>query len=151
MSDPTARHRAPVDPPEAVPGAPGARPIEMVRSEERLAAGVQRVPVRRARLQKFVVTERRTVEVEVRHEEVRLVYDDLGPDGVPALGEVGGLPDATRDLVLAEERVEVRTVVVPVERVRLVKDLVRSEQRVEAEVRKERIDLLEPGRADHRA
>ena len=111
--------------------------VEVVRSEERLRPAVERVPVRVARLEKFIVTERRTITVDVRHEEVRLVYDDL-PPGV----DTSGLPSTTGPLpavVLSEERVEVRKVVVPVERARLVVDRVTEQQEVTGVVRAERI------------
>jgi stress response protein YsnF len=59
--------------------------IDTVLSAERLQVGRERVPTRIARLQKFIVTEQRTITVEVRHEEARLVYEDL-PAGEDAAG-----------------------------------------------------------------
>jgi stress response protein YsnF len=120
------------------PGPVGDGPVEVVRSEERLVGGTERVPVRRARLQRFVVTERRTISVDVRREEVRVVYDDLAPGEEPP---VDPSVDATPPMLLREERIEIVRTVVPVERVRLVKDRITTEQTVTGTVRQERFDL----------
>lgn len=106
--------------------------IVMVRSEERLQTRTERVPVRIARLEKFIVTEQRTVTVDVRHEEVRVVYDDLR-------GNMGGAIRVLPEFVLSEEQIEVRTVTVPVERVRLVIDTVTEQREITDAVRSERI------------
>ena len=117
--------------------------VEVLRSEERLVAATERVPVRRARLQRFVVTEQRTITVEVRHEEARLVYDDIAPGEEP---RVDPSVDATPPMLLREERIEVVRTIVPVERVRLVKDRVTTEQTLTGTVRQERFDLDADGR-----
>lgn len=128
------KHRA--DGPAAGPVADGA--VEVVRSEERLVPTTERVPVRRARLQRFVVTEQRTVTVDVRHEEVRVVYDDVAPGEQPP---VDPSVEATPPMLLREERIEVVRTVVPVEQVRLVKDRIATEQTVTGTVGQERFDL----------
>ena len=112
--------------------------IEMIRSEERLSVRKEQVPARVARLEKFVVTEQRTIVVEVRHEEVRLVHDDL-PADPERLRTMLDARRATPELVLSEERVETRTVVVPVERVRMVVDVVTEQREVSGTARSERI------------
>ena len=57
------------------PGEPGV----LVRSEERLNVSTQRFTTGRARLEKYLITETRTITVEVTREEVRLVHDDTSP------------------------------------------------------------------------
>lgn len=121
-------------PTTAAPGQDGQ--VVMIRSEERLRARTEQVPARVARLEKFIVTEQRTITVDVRHEEVRLVYDDL-PSGRHVDQVVA--PRRLPEFVLSEERVEVRTVIVPVERVRLVVESVMEQREVAEAVRSERI------------
>ncbi|WP_188944724.1 DUF2382 domain-containing protein [Nakamurella endophytica] len=119
------------------PGAAAGAPPAMTRSEERLRVGTTRVPVERARLVRRVVTETRTVTVEVAHDEVELVREPW--DGAAAA------PDAPAGgpgwLVLYREEVEVVRRRVPVERVRLDVYPVTEQRQVEAEVRAERIEL----------
>lgn len=111
--------------------------VVMVRSEERMHVRTKQVPARVARLEKFIVTEQRTITVDVRHEEVRLVYDDLSADrnALDTAEPTRALPE----FVLSEEQVEVRTVTVPVERVRLVVETVTEQREVTEAVRSERI------------
>lgn len=134
-----AEHRFDTAPEQPVPAAAPADTAEMIRSEERLRVGRQRVPVRVAKLQKFIVTEQRTITVEVRHEEVRVVYEDL-PEGVAPAGGAdarGGLPE----LVLHEEQIQVTRVAVPVERVRPVIETVTEYREVTGTLRAERIEV----------
>lgn len=122
----------------------------LVRSEERLDVHTIQVPVGRARLEKFLVSETRTVTVEVTHEEVRLVRYDA--DG--AATDAGGRPlnpvhpavapgadtnefgngrnhgNPGRWLTLSEERVIITREVVAVERVRLQVDTITEQQDV---------------------
>jgi stress response protein YsnF len=111
----------------------------MLVSAERIQAGTRTVPVGRARLQRVVVTERRTIEVDVRHEEIRFVEDD-GPE----YGELLPGEDrarATPWVVLREEQIEVVRHIRPTERVRLVLDQVTGVAPVTAEVRHEVVDV----------
>src|SRR3954469_12731022 len=85
----------------------------MTRSEERLRAATERVEAGRARLRKYVVTGQQE-----------------GP----------GLAGEEHEVVLNEERPVVTTEAVPVERVRLGKHAVESDETVTADVRKERIE-----------
>lgn len=130
--------------------------VSMVRSEERLSVATQWVPVRRARLEKFRVTETRTIEVPWTREEVRVVYDEL--PGEESTGTVGAVSDGTtgpaaaptvaapRPWVLMEERIVVTKEWVPAQTVRLVVDRVAGEQEVTEPVRKEQVvlDPVEP-------
>lgn len=111
---------------------------ETIRSEERLLVGRQRVPSRIARVEKHIVTEQRTITVEVRHEEVRVVYEDL-PEDLDGRGLEG--PRELPELVLHEERIEVVTRTVPVERVRPVIVPVTEQREVTGDVRLERVEI----------
>ena len=111
----------------------------MLVSEERIQVSTRTVPIGRARLQRVVVTERRTIEVDVRHEEIRLVEDD-GPE-YGELAAVADRPRATPWVVLREERLEVVRHVEPTERVRLVIDQVSDTVPVTAELRHEVLDV----------
>jgi stress response protein YsnF len=126
---------------ERAAGGQALDEVTVIRSEERLVPTTERVPVRRARLQRFVVTEQRTITVDVRHEEVRVVFDDVAP-GEPVPVDV--TVDATPPVLLREERLEVVRTVVPVERVRLVKERSTVEQTVSGTVRREEFDF-DPG------
>ena len=112
----------------------------MTASEERLHIETERVPRTRVRLRKVVVTEQRTVSVPVRREEYRLIREPI-TDADPVAGGVIG-PDE-QEVVLYEERVVVTTEVVPVERIRLVKEEVVETREVSGAVRRERIELAD--------
>ncbi len=91
--------------------------IETVRSEQRAVVGTATRVTGRVRLEKRVVEEERTITVRLRHEQVRTVR--LDADGAEVTPDGAGLR-ATPWVVLHEERPVISTVVVPVERVRLV-------------------------------
>lgn len=133
------------------PSDPDNTRAPLVRSEERLRADVHRVPYARVRLEKFVVTETRTVTVEVRREEVRVVHlDALDSAGAGDAVAEGRDDSADRWLTLSEERVAITTEVVPVERVRLQIDTVTGEREVTGDVRVERFALqtIDPSTGD---
>lgn len=120
--------------------ARGTDAIETVLSAERLQVGRERVPTRIARLQKFIVTEQRTITVEVRHEEARLVYEDV-PAGEDAAALLSRRTETAPELVLHEEQIQVTTRVVPVERVRAVVERITEHREVSGEVAVERIEV----------
>lgn len=117
----------------------------LIRSEERLEVTTVRVPSRRVRLEKYVVTETRTITVQISREEVRLVEIDLEPAESPTEGgpvPVVGTADAVdpgRWLTLSEEQIVVTTTVVPVERVRLDITSITEDRTITEDVRRERI------------
>ncbi len=118
--------------------------VSMVRSEERLSVATRWVPVRRARLERFQVTETRTIEVPWTREEVRIVYDELDATaGIAAPDEAAMEPTTgtPRPWVLNEERIVVTKEWVPAQSVRLVVDRVEGEQQVTEQVRKEQVTL----------
>ncbi|GGG59724.1 photosystem reaction center subunit H [Kocuria dechangensis] len=110
----------------------------VTRHEERLHVGKENVATGRARLRKYVVTDTETVEVPVQREEVRVERTPLnGNESVSdrAIGE------EDVEVTLHEERPVVAKETVGVERVGLEKETVTDTERVDAEVRKEQVDV----------
>lgn len=109
----------------------------LIRSEERLAVQTERVLGERVRLEKYLVTETRTITVEVTHEEVRLVREPHDP-GRAAAAASGG-KNSARWMYVNREEVVITKKVVPVERVRLEIYPVMAQQQITEIVRKEQI------------
>jgi len=124
--------------PPAVAADPSVGRDYLIRSEERLNVTTARVPGGWARLEKFLVTESRTITVEVTHEEVRLVSEPTGAGG--AASDLGAQKNQARWMSVSREEVVVTKRVVPVERVRLEVYPVTEQRQVSDEVRKEQID-----------
>jgi len=140
-------------PPAAGPGdASDGAELVIIRSEEQVRTGVEAVPVRRIRLRKYIVTEERTITVQLRHEEFRIEQEPI-PDpeaGTVAPGDTGEVdvhlgPGDDRDvtMLLYAERPLISTEVVPVERIRVSKYVVSDEQTVSAAVRREVVEQVD--------
>ncbi|RZU33852.1 DUF2382 domain-containing protein [Blastococcus saxobsidens] len=131
-SDTTARHAAP----ESTDGA-------MTRSEERLAVRTERVPDRRVRVVKHVVTDEVQVTVPIRREEIRIEEIPLdaegGVHGESLAGDASTAGVLPEEIVLHAERPVVTVEVVPVERVRLRTELVQEQETVSGQVRREQV------------
>ncbi len=113
----------------------------MTRSEERLHVGTERVATGRARLRKYIVTEQQTVTVPVSREEVRIEREPITEGNIDnALGGPA-LSEEEHEVILTEERPVVAKETVPVERVRLDKDVVTEQRTVTENVSKEQIEL----------
>lgn len=136
-------------PADPTPDAPSPSGRFLTRSEEHVDISTHAAPARRVRLEKFVVTETRTLTVQVRREEARLVevdnaaVDSADLDDAEVAQAFAGRADGDvgRWLTLHEERVVIATEVVPVERVRLSIDTVVEQREIPVEKRSERIDL----------
>ena len=124
--------------------------IEVVRSEEELHLGVQRRAYERVVVRTKVVTEEVavTVTVPIRRQvleiqQIPLRAEEAGADAVAgAPGDVG--PDVI-EVVLHEERPVVEVVdvsVVPVERVRVIREARSVQVPVSAEVGREVVDIV---------
>lgn len=119
---------------------PTVRDEAMTRSEERLQVGVQPRAVTRAVIRKYIVTEEVTQTFTLRREEVRVEH-------IPVTdGDTDGRPSSQLDaeeieIILHEERPVFTTEVVPVERVRVRKEMVTDHVDVSEQLRQERIDL----------
>ena len=112
----------------------------MTRSEERLNVGMQVRPVTRVVLRKYIVTEEVTRTFTVRREEVRVEEVPVTDADITASAPAPFEPEEY-ETVLHEERPVISTEVVPVERVRLRKEVVTEHVAVGDQLRKERIDL----------
>ena len=115
----------------------------MTLSEERLAVSTQRVPVTRAVLRKVIVVERRTITVDVAHEEIRLEQIPIDEAEVGADEQAGprGAHLAFPEIVLHREELIVTKRLVPVERVRAEIVSVTEERRITEDVRREQLDV----------
>ncbi len=113
----------------------------MTRSEEQLHVGKEQVQTGRARLHKYVVTENQTVDVPVTREEVRLEREPITDGNVGDAVSGPEISEADHEVTLTEERVVVDKETVPVERVRLDKDVVTDTEQVNESVRKEEIEV----------
>ncbi len=144
---------------QAGPGAAGGgatsdtqQVASVIRSEERLSISADWIPVRRARLEKFEVTEMQTVTVPVTREDVRVVYEPIEPGttaGQSVSGQIADRSDGSpRPLVLMHEQIVVSKQWVPAETVRLVVDTVRVERDVTGEIRKEQVVVEDSTVAD---
>ncbi|MEV7663862.1 PRC and DUF2382 domain-containing protein [Paenarthrobacter sp. NPDC089316] len=112
----------------------------MTRSEERLNVGTEKQATGRARLRKYITTENVTTTVPVEREEVRLEREPITDANAGDAMSGPDLTESEHEVTLHEERPVVEKETVPVERVRLEKETVRDDVRVEDEVRKEHIE-----------
>ena len=113
----------------------------MTRSEERLNVGTEREAVGRARLRKYVVTENVTTTVPVTREEVRIEREPITDANIDQAMDGPAISEEEHEVTLHAERPVVATEAVPVERVRLGKEMVTDEETVSADVRKEQIEI----------
>ena len=121
----------------------------MTRSEERLRVGVQRRVSGRAVLRKYVITETVTQTIQVRREEVRLEVEPVGDaDQLSLADDQPALADEVYEVILHKEVPVVQIDVVPVERVRLVKEVITEQVTVSDDVRKERVEVDAPDRPE---
>ncbi|MBT2248432.1 YsnF/AvaK domain-containing protein [Arthrobacter sp. BHU FT2] len=112
----------------------------MTRSEERLNVGTEREAAGRARLRKYVTTENVTKTVPVQREEVRVEREPITEENRGAALNGPDISEEEHEVVLHEERPVVEKETVPVERVRLDKDVVQDDVTVNEDVRKEHIE-----------
>jgi stress response protein YsnF len=150
-----ARADAPADaaPTVQIPAGPPPPPAAddrggMVRSEEQLVVGTERVATTRARLVKYVVTEEVQITVPIRREEIRVEEVPIdAPDDGPGESLLTEEPPSTTtatsglpsEIILHTERPVVTVEVVPIERVRLRTELVHGQETVTEQVQREQI------------
>jgi uncharacterized protein (TIGR02271 family) len=111
----------------------------MTRSEEQVRVGTEKVQTGRARLRKWIETENVNVSVPVTRERARLETEPITDANRDEALAGGDLTEEEHEVILTEERPVVQKETVPVERVRLTKDVETTEETVSDEVRKERI------------
>jgi stress response protein YsnF len=134
--------------PAPVQDTPAPSDGAMTRSEEQLRVYTERTAATRVRVTRYVVTEEVQITVPVRREEIRveevpLDAPDTGPGEslVPQERTDQGLPE---EIVLHREEPVVSVRVVPAERVRLRTEAVAGQERVSAQVQRERIVVEDP-------
>ena len=134
--DLTDRDRAGVDQDRHVAAGENA---SVTRHEERLNVGTQEREAGHARLRKYVVTDHESVDVPVEREEVTVERTPINDTN--ARVDNGTIGEEEVDVTLHEERPVVQKEAVAVEEVGLNKQTVQETQRVEADVRKEQVDV----------
>ncbi|MBJ7596910.1 MAG: photosystem reaction center subunit H [Candidatus Nephthysia bennettiae] len=137
-----AEHRgesaaAPESLPRAERLAEASRSVQ--RHEEELRVSKIRRPSELVRLHKWVETEPVSTSVELEHEEARIVREPVIENEAGGGGRIG--EEGELEVKLEREEPVIEKQVVPVERVRLEKDVKTEQQTVEGEVRKERVDV----------
>ena len=113
----------------------------MTRSEERLNVGTRREEVGRARMRKYVTTERVSEEVPVSREEVRVTREPITDANAGDAYDGPGISEEEHEVTLHGERAVADKETVPVERVRMDTETVRGTETVEDEIRKEQIEV----------
>ena len=110
--------------------------LRVQRTEEELRAGTREREAGEVGVRKTVRTDRESVEVPTRHEEVTV-------DRVPVEGEVSEteIGDDEVAMPVTEEEVVVSKQPVVKEEIRIRKDVVEDTQIVEEDVRREEIDV----------
>src|SRR4051794_7415687 len=121
----------------------------MTRSEEELRLGKSKEQVGRVRLKKWIETEHVSQTVPVTREEARVEREPITDGNIDAAMSGPELSEEEHEMTLNEEKVSVDKEVVPKERVRLDKDVVTEQRDVNADLRKEQIDVdRDAGTAD---
>ncbi|MFG1695239.1 DUF2382 domain-containing protein [Nonomuraea sp. NPDC049309] len=118
------------------------RDIDMTRSEEQLHIGKESRESGRVRLHKYVETEDVQETVPLSHEEIVIEREDIRDAGLSGPYEIGA---EDREMILHEERPVIGKETVPVERIHVYKRDVQSEEVVEGQIRKERLEIDEEG------
>ena len=114
----------------------GATEGDLVRSEEELAVGKQRVQAGRARVRKWVDTEPVQADVELQRETARVTREPI--DQPVSDAEIG---EQEVEVPLSAEQASVQKQTVAKERIGVDKDVETETQTVSDEVRKERVEV----------
>jgi uncharacterized protein (TIGR02271 family) len=109
----------------------------MTRSEERLLVGKEQVSAGVASLNKYVTTEHVQTSVPITKEHVVIEREPIAPgDNIR-----GDIKEAHYEVNLTEERAVAAKETVPVEKVKLRKEVEHGTQNVDADLRKEHIEF----------
>lgn len=109
----------------------------ITRHEEELKVGKERREAGRVRLRKYTTTDTETVTVPVEKEQV--VVERAPADSTAGGGRIG--EDEETEVVLHEEEAVVDKDVVAKEQVRVGKETVTDQERVQGEVRREQVEV----------
>jgi uncharacterized protein (TIGR02271 family) len=113
----------------------------MTRSEEELRVGTAQRERGRVRLRKYVTTEQVQQTVPVRREKARVEREPISDANLDAAVSGPEISEDEHEVILRQEEPVVQKRVVPRERVRLDKDTVTGEERVDEQLRKEQIEV----------
>ena len=156
--------------PQPVPQRPGTNPADTVRPEpgsdvfsgspgtdharesievdlnaERATVGTRLVATERVRISKHIVTETKTVSIEVRREELRVeripVVESDGPAAEVVAGPRSDDGAPAIVLILREEVPQFRLQVVPVERVQVFVDTLTEVETADVTLHHEKVDV----------
>ncbi|MBG0738267.1 YsnF/AvaK domain-containing protein [Paeniglutamicibacter antarcticus] len=121
------------------------RPVTVTRSEEQLRVHPQIHETDKVWLRKYIGTEEVTLTVSVSHEEFRVEHEPINDATHDGGGAV--LSEEDYEIVLYAERPVVHLETVPVERVRVRKQIITEERTITEQLRQERIDtdVTDPG------
>jgi len=117
----------------------------MTRSEEQLRVGKEAVGAGSARLDKYVTTEHVQTNVPVTKERVVIEREPVNDNNRGAAINGPEISEAHHEINLTEERAMAQKEVVPIERIRLGKQIETHDQMVGADLRKEHVDLTTTG------
>ncbi len=135
-------------PPSPVHPAEDSNPLVVTRSEEQLRVATESVPVGTVRVSKHIVTEEKTITVQLRREELRLEHEPLTPTEHPghdAAHEVGAGEDVV--IVLYAEWANVTTEIVPIEQATVHTDVLTEQQSLWGTVSHEEITINDDAQA----
>jgi uncharacterized protein (TIGR02271 family) len=113
----------------------------MTRSEEELRVGTAQRERGRVRLRKYVTTEQVQQTVPVQRDRARVEREPITDANLDAATSGPEISEEEHEVVLREEEPVVQKRAVPKERVRLDKETVTGQDRVEEELRKEQIEV----------
>lgn len=125
--------------PDAAPTSDASQDA-MTRSEEELQIDKEKQPREKVRLRKFVVTENVQQTVPVQREEVRVEREPITEANLDQATSGPEITESEHEVTLNEEQVVTQKKTVPKEQVRLSKDTVSDEEKVNEELRKEQIE-----------
>ncbi len=118
---------------------------DLVLREERVRVEKERREIGRVQLRRYIVTEKKMVEVEVKREEIRLVRvpaNDVNPTD-------GDLGETIVEYTMYEDYPVIVTEVASVERVSMVPETIVEKHTVEAETRREDVEIVRRPRLDN--
>lgn len=124
--------------------SPDEASTSVLRSEEQLHIRTQTHPTETVRIEKVVVTETRTITVDVRREELRITHTPVVDGDTPATPDTTHTHTHTHTpivMVLHEEQLTFIKNVVPVERVTVDVHTVTTDQLINESLRREQVDV----------
>lgn len=114
----------------------------VVRHEEVLHVATETIALETVRIEKYIVTERRTFTADVRREEIRITRTPItDPDEFRSRTDTDPAPPIT--MVLHEEQLAITTAIVPVETVSIRVTSVPGVHRIDDVLRREEVVIVE--------